>query len=134
MRESAAKRLRWNSTSVHGRPPTLCGRTEISEVLGGHGTLAPVAPPDVLIVTGAYRFVRNPMYLAVVAVIVGQAALLGRVVRLVWAAGFWMAAATFVRLYEEPHLSRRFGDQYAAYRRGVRAWVPRVRPWSPDSS
>jgi protein-S-isoprenylcysteine O-methyltransferase Ste14 len=98
-------------------------------VLEGRGTPAPVAPTDRLVVGGLYRYVRNPMYVAVVTTIIGQALLLGRPVLLAYAAVFWVIVATFVRVYEEPTLSERYGDEYAAYRRAVRAWWPRLRPW-----
>ena len=69
------------------------------------------------------------MYIAVAAVIVGQALLLGQTELVVYAAAFLAAVATFVRLYEEPVLSRRFGDDYERYRRAVPAWRPRLRRW-----
>jgi protein-S-isoprenylcysteine O-methyltransferase Ste14 len=100
-------------------------------VVEGLGTPAPVAAPERLVVGGMYRFVRNPMYLAVLAAIVGQALLLGRLVLLLYAAGAWVAVAAFVRYYEEPTLTRRFGEDYEAYRRAVPAWWPRLRPWDP---
>jgi protein-S-isoprenylcysteine O-methyltransferase Ste14 len=69
------------------------------------------------------------MYLAVAAMIVGQALALGQLVLLPYASAFALAVATFVRFYEEPTLRRRFGEQYEAYRRAVPAWWPRRRPW-----
>jgi protein-S-isoprenylcysteine O-methyltransferase Ste14 len=102
-------------------------------VIEGIGTPAPVAPTQSLVVGGLYRHVRNPMYIAVAAVIVGQAVLLGRPELLVYALVFMAAVATFVRLYEEPVLSRRFGDQYAHYRRAVPAWRPRLRSFVSGS-
>jgi protein-S-isoprenylcysteine O-methyltransferase Ste14 len=98
-------------------------------VVEGIGTPAPVAPTQSLVVGGLYRHVRNPMYIAVAAVIVGQALLLGQIELVVYAAAFLAAVATFVRLYEEPVLSRRFGDDYDRYRRAVPAWRPRLRRW-----
>ena len=103
-------------------------------VLEGLGTPAPIAPTERLVVGGLYRHVRNPMYLAVGATIVGQALVLGRPVLLVWAAVFGVAVATFVWGYEEPTLSERYGEEYAAYRRAVPAWWPRLRPWRPPAS
>jgi protein-S-isoprenylcysteine O-methyltransferase Ste14 len=103
-------------------------------VVEGLGTPAPVAAPERLVVGGVYRYVRNPMYVAVLAAIVGQALLLGRLVLLLYAAGAWIAVAAFVRFYEEPTLTRRFGADYEAYRRAVPAWWPRLRPWDPASS
>lgn len=98
-------------------------------VIEGIGTPAPVAPTEHLVVGGLYRYVRNPMYVAVAATIIGQAALLGRPALLLYAVAFMASVATFVHLYEEPVLTERFGDEYEAYRRGVPAWRPRLRPW-----
>jgi protein-S-isoprenylcysteine O-methyltransferase Ste14 len=100
-------------------------------VVDGLGTPAPIAAPEHLVVGGLYRYVRNPMYVAVLAVIVGQALILGQLVLLPYAAAFWVITAAFVRWYEEPALTRRFGADYEAYRRAVPAWRPRLRPWEP---
>jgi protein-S-isoprenylcysteine O-methyltransferase Ste14 len=97
-------------------------------VAEGRGTPAPVAPTERLVTGGLYRHVRNPMYVAVVAVITGQALALGQPVLLGYAAAVWITVASFVRWYEEPALARQFGAQYEAYRRSVRAWWPRIRP------
>jgi protein-S-isoprenylcysteine O-methyltransferase Ste14 len=95
----------------------------------GVGTPAPVAPTAHLVVGGLYRFVRNPMYVAVVGAVVGEALLFGRVVLLGYACVLTVVFALFVRLYEEPTLRRQFGDEYESYRRAVPAWRPRLRPW-----
>jgi protein-S-isoprenylcysteine O-methyltransferase Ste14 len=95
----------------------------------GKGTPAPIAPTEQLVVGGLYRYVRNPMYLAVLAIIVGQALLLGQTVLLAYAAAVGAAFGAFVRWYEEPILRRRYGAQYESYRRSVRAWWPHLRPW-----
>jgi protein-S-isoprenylcysteine O-methyltransferase Ste14 len=100
-------------------------------VVEGFGTPAPVAAPEHLVVGGVYRYVRNPMYVAVLAAIVGQSLLLGRLGLLLYAGVVWVAVAAFVRFYEEPTLTRRFGADYEAYRRAVPAWWPRLRPWEP---
>ncbi len=94
------------------------------------GTPAPVAPTERLVVGGFNRYVRNPMYVGVVTMIVGQGLLLGRVSVLGYALVVWAATAAFVRWYEEPTLARAFGAEYAAYRAAVPAWRPRLRPWS----
>jgi protein-S-isoprenylcysteine O-methyltransferase Ste14 len=94
-------------------------------VIEGLGTPAPVAPPERLVVGGLYRYVRNPMYLAVAATIVGQALILGRPGLLLYAAAFGAAVWSFVRFYEEPTLARRFGADYDAYRRAVPRWWPK---------
>ena len=98
-------------------------------VLEGVGTPAPVAPTEKLVVGGLYRHVRNPMYVAVASTIIGQALLLGRPLLLVYAAVFMAVVAAFVHLYEEPTLTRQFGDDYTRYRRAVPAWRPRLSPW-----
>jgi protein-S-isoprenylcysteine O-methyltransferase Ste14 len=101
-------------------------------VVEGFGTPVPVAAPERLVVGGVYRYVRNPMYVAILAAIVGQALLLGQLTLLLYAAVAWLVVAAFVRLYEEPTLARRFGADYEAYRRTVPAWWPRLRPWEPS--
>jgi protein-S-isoprenylcysteine O-methyltransferase Ste14 len=101
-------------------------------VAEGRGTPAPIAPTERLVVGGLYRYIRNPMYLAVTATILGQALLLGRPVLLAYGVLFLVATATFVRVYEEPTLLRRHGPEYEAYRRAVRAWWPRRHAWRPE--
>lgn len=95
----------------------------------GLGTPAPVAPTQHLVVGGLYRYVRNPMYLAVVGAIAGQSLLLGRLSLLAYAALVAAAVASFVYGYEQPALARQFGTSYDDYRRAVPAWLPRLRPW-----
>jgi protein-S-isoprenylcysteine O-methyltransferase Ste14 len=95
----------------------------------GLGTPLPAAPTAHLVVSGPHRFVRNPMYIAVVAIILGQALILGQQELLWYAALVAMATATFVHLYEEPTLHRQFGQEYDRYRKAVPAWVPRWRPY-----
>jgi protein-S-isoprenylcysteine O-methyltransferase Ste14 len=94
-------------------------------VVDGLGTPAPVAPTDALVVTGLYRWVRNPMYLAVELVIVGQALLLRQASLLLYAAIVGAAVAAFVYLYEEPTLTERYGARYTAYQAVVPRWIPR---------
>ena len=98
-------------------------------VVEGIGTPAPIAPTQRLVVGGLYRHVRNPMYLAVGATIVGQGLLLGRSILLLYAAVFAVVVLAFVRGYEEPTLARQFGAEYEDYRRAVPGWWPRLRPW-----
>lgn len=100
-------------------------------VVEGAGTPAPVAPTQRLVVGGLYRHIRNPMYVAVVATIVGQALVLGQPPLILYAGAVAAAMAAFVYVYEEPALQRQFGAQYEAYRRAVPAWWPRWRPWKP---
>jgi protein-S-isoprenylcysteine O-methyltransferase Ste14 len=91
----------------------------------GRGTPAPVAPTEELVITGPYRWVRNPMYLAVLAVIIGQALLLRQVTLLIYAAVVATAFVTFVTLYEERVLDERYGEAYRRYRAAVPGWIPR---------
>lgn len=96
------------------------------------GTPAPVAPTEHLVVRGFNRYVRNPMYVGLLVVLVGETLLFGQPALLLWAAAAWAATAAFVRWYEEPTLARQFGAEYVAYRRAVPAWWPRLRPWAPS--
>jgi protein-S-isoprenylcysteine O-methyltransferase Ste14 len=102
-------------------------RAFVQFVEEGSGTPAPVAPTERLVVSGLYRYVRNPMYLAVLSTIVGQALLLGQLVLLAYGAVVALAFMAFVAAYEEPTLKQRYGAQYDAYRREVPAWWPRIR-------
>jgi protein-S-isoprenylcysteine O-methyltransferase Ste14 len=99
-------------------------------VVEGVGTPAPVAPTEKLVVGGLYRYVRNPMYLAVAGVILGQAAVLGRWLLVVYAVAYGATVWSFVHWYEEPTLRRQFGTEYEDYLRTVPGWWPR-RPQRP---
>ena len=98
--------------------------------LKGIGTPAPIAPTRHLVVSGYYRFVRNPMYVAVFALILGQALLFGDLALYAYAVIVWGAFCAFVLGYEEPTLRRTFGEEYLAYCKQVPRWIPRVRPWT----
>jgi len=95
----------------------------------GRGTPAPIAPPQRLIVTGAYRRVRNPMYVAVVSLILGQAALFASLPLLIYGLVMWAGFHAFVLGYEEPTLRRQFPQDYAAFTAAVPRWIPRLTPW-----
>jgi len=97
--------------------------------LQGLGTPAPVAPPTRLVVSGLYRHVRNPMYVAVTAVVIGEALMLGSRALLGYAAVLWLLFHVWVLLYEEPALRRRFGESYREYCANVGRWIPRFTPW-----
>ena len=97
--------------------------------LQGLGTPAPVFPTRHLVVKGFYRFVRNPMYVSVLAVLVGEALFLGSAGILVFAACAWLVAYLFVIGYEEPTLLKSFGVEYETYRSHVPRWLPRFNPW-----
>lgn len=96
-------------------------------VVEGAGTPAPIAETDRLVVGGLYRYLRNPMYVAVVMAIAGQALLLGRWVLVAYTLIAAATMVTFAKLYEEPRLSRKYGAGYEAYRTTTPGWLPRLR-------
>ncbi len=97
----------------------------------GLGTPAPVAPTRHLVVSGFYRFVRNPMYVGVVAAILGQAWLFGDLRLVAYDIIAWLTMHLFVVFYEEPKLQNTFGADYARFRANVPRWLPRLTPWQP---
>ena len=90
----------------------------------GRGTLAPVDPPKTLVVRGLYRYVRNPMYVGVLGVLLGEAALFQSVALLTYTAIWFLFVNLFVIFYEEPTLRGQFGESYEHYRRAVGRWIP----------
>ena len=107
-------------------------RNFVRFVVEGRGTPSPTMQTERLVVGGDYRFVRNPMYLAVIGAILAQAMIFGSLPLLLYALVVWAMMATFVRWYEEPVLQNLYGDEYERYRLGVRAWLPRLHPWEGD--
>ena len=97
--------------------------------LQGLGTPAPIAPTQNLVVTGLYRYVRNPMYVAVVAVILGQAILFGDWRLMTYGGLMWLAFHAFVLIHEEPVLAQKFGTKYEDFRANVPRWIRRLSPW-----
>ena len=97
--------------------------------LEGLGTPAPVAPTERLVIGGVYRHVRNPMYVAVLSIILGQALLFSSWTVIAYAVIGAIVMGSFVKLYEEPTLARRYGAEYETYRRNVPGWLPRLTPW-----
>lgn len=93
----------------------------------GHGTPAPVAPPRELVATGFYRYVRNPMYAGVLAMIIGHFLWFGYWNLLIYAIIVFAAFHTFVTVYEEPTLQIKFGASYENYLKRVPRWIPRFR-------
>ncbi len=100
----------------------------------GLGTPAPVLPTKHLVVTGLYRYVRNPMYVGVAATILGQGLLFGNVRVLEYGLFVWLAFHLFVLGYEEPTLRRTFGDKYEEFRRNVPRWIPRLKAWNQPAA
>jgi protein-S-isoprenylcysteine O-methyltransferase Ste14 len=96
----------------------------------GKGTLVPTAPTQHLVVSGLYRLVRNPMYTGVLTVIAGEALLFQSMNLVLYLGVAWLAMHLFVRLYEEPRLTRTYAEEYRLYKSNVPRWIPRLRPWS----
>jgi protein-S-isoprenylcysteine O-methyltransferase Ste14 len=101
--------------------------------LKGLGTPAPVFPTRHLVVTGLYGYVRNPMYVSVVSIILGQGLLLGNLRILEYALAVWAAFHLFVLFYEEPTLRSTFGPEYEDFCANVPRWIPRIAAWRPDA-
>jgi protein-S-isoprenylcysteine O-methyltransferase Ste14 len=97
--------------------------------LQGIGTPAPVLPTRHLVVTGFYRYVRNPMYLALVLAVLGQSMIQGNLNLVLYGTLVWLISHLFVVVYEEPTLRRTFGDDYDEFCANVPRWIPRLRPW-----
>jgi protein-S-isoprenylcysteine O-methyltransferase Ste14 len=95
----------------------------------GLGTPAPVFPTRHLVVTGLYRHVRNPMYVAVVSAIFGQALIFGNVRLLEYGVLVWLLFHLFVLVYEEPILKASFGAEYEVFCAEVPRWIPRLTAW-----
>ena len=96
----------------------------------GRGTLSPLDPPRKLVVRGPYRFVRNPMYVGVTLIVLGEVLLTRSRGLFVWWAAWFALVNLFILGYEEPALRRQFGADYERYSAAVRRWLPRLRPWS----
>ncbi|MDH5467216.1 MAG: isoprenylcysteine carboxylmethyltransferase family protein [Candidatus Aminicenantes bacterium] len=93
----------------------------------GKGTPAPVEPPKELVVQGLYKHVRNPMYLGVLFLLMGEAIFFASILIFLYTALMFFCFHIFVVVYEEPNLRARFGDLYTKYRDSVPRWIPRWR-------
>src|SRR5678815_5031992 len=103
-------------------------------VVRGRGTAAPYDPPRELVVQGLYRYVRNPMYVSAVLIVLGIGLWTGATSLFGYSLLLALSYDLFVRYYEEPHLRRVFGQSYEEYCAGVGRWWPRVTPWMPRIS
>jgi protein-S-isoprenylcysteine O-methyltransferase Ste14 len=118
--------LRWAGGAVTFVAAVLLIHSFARFVIEGSGTPSPTAPTEHLVIGGLYRYVRNPMYLAVLGAVLGQALLLGQAVLVAYAVVLLVAVVSFVRWYEEPTLSERYGPAYGRYRASVPGWFPRL--------
>ena len=98
-------------------------------VVVGRGTLVPTAPTEHLVVSGFYRHVRNPMYVGVLVALAGEVLLFRSRGLLLFAVCLWLGFHLFVSLYEEPTLTRRYGDEYLRFKQNVPRWMPRLKAW-----
>ena len=99
----------------------------------GLGTPAPIAPPTNLVVTGFYSRVRNPIYVALLIILLGEALLFGDKRVAEWGALFWLFTFAWVAIVEEPSLRQQFGEEYRTYCKNVPRWLPRIIPYKPSS-
>ncbi|MDR0529438.1 MAG: isoprenylcysteine carboxylmethyltransferase family protein [Zoogloeaceae bacterium] len=100
----------------------------------GEGTPAPWDPPRKLVRTGPYRYVRNPMILSVLILLLAEAALLGSGVILLLFLIFFLGKTLYFVLWEEKELEERFGEDYLRYKRHVPRWIPRTTAWDPETT
>jgi protein-S-isoprenylcysteine O-methyltransferase Ste14 len=107
---------------------TLC---IVEFALRGSGTLSPLDPPRQLVVTGLYRWVRNPMYVGVAFILIGEVLIARSNSLALYTLTFVICTTLFIVGFEEPYLERSFGLSYADYKRHVRRWIPRLTPWNP---
>jgi protein-S-isoprenylcysteine O-methyltransferase Ste14 len=99
----------------------------------GGGTLAPWDPPGQLVIKGIYRYVRNPMIIGVVVILLGESFLLGSLGVFIWAIAVFAGNTAYFHYSEERGLVERFGDAYLEYKKNVPMWFPRMKPWNPPS-
>ena len=116
---------RWVGVTLIVVGPSLVAWSMATFVRRGRATPSPIDRTERVVAVGPFRFVRNPMYIGVVGTILGQGLLLGSVPVVIYAAAFALTAHLIVVLYEEPRLTRIFGQEYMAYRRAVPRWLPR---------
>jgi len=128
---SSAIRILGALLIIFGIPLLLDSFTRFA--LQGQGTPAPVFPTKHLVVTGFYRYVRNPMYAGVASVIFGQALYFRNVLVLEYGVIICLAFHLFILFYEEPTLRRTFDREYEEFCKNVPRWIPRLSPWSPEN-
>ena len=105
-----------------------------SFIIIGKGTLAPWSTTQKLVITGLYKYVRNPMILGVLTVLIGEATMFSSLTILKWAGLFFVINTLYFKLAEEPSMVNRFGEDYIRYRKNVGMWLPRFTPYTDESS
>jgi protein-S-isoprenylcysteine O-methyltransferase Ste14 len=96
----------------------------------GKGTPAPWDPPKKLVIRGPYCYVRNPMILGVMFMLLAESLLFQSLSIAAWLVVFFIGNSIYFPLVEEKSLEKRFGDDYREYKARVRRWIPRLRPWT----
>jgi protein-S-isoprenylcysteine O-methyltransferase Ste14 len=99
----------------------------------GKGTLAPWSPTKKLVIRGLYRYVRNPMIMGVMSVLIGESIVFWSRSILEWTGIFFLINTIYFIIYEEPDLEQKFGEEYRKYKKNVGRWIPRLKPFNPDS-
>ena len=99
----------------------------------GKGTLAPWSPTRKLVISGMYGHVRNPMISGVLIVLIGESIAILSLNIFIWAVIFFIINNIYFIIYEEPNLEKRFGDEFKEYKKNVPRWIPRLKPFVPDS-
>lgn len=110
----------------------VMGYTISSFIRIGKGTLAPWSPTKNFVITGLYRYMRNPMILGVLTVLVGEALSIRSKNILIWAGAFFIINTIYFIIYEEPDLEKKFGGEYHEYKKNVSRWLPRLTPFYPN--
>jgi protein-S-isoprenylcysteine O-methyltransferase Ste14 len=128
-REIAASLAQWGARQSLALLPMVLGAAILARCIWdfatlGRGTLAPIDPPTHLVVRGLYRYVRNPMYVGALLLLLGEAWAFQSVSILAWTLTWFVFINAIVLFYEEPVLTRRFGESYERYRRSVGRWIP----------
>jgi protein-S-isoprenylcysteine O-methyltransferase Ste14 len=123
---------RYQTLRYLGLPLIIIGATTLLWCIwdffaSGRGTISPIDPPKHLVVRGLYRYVRNPMYVSVVTILLGESIFFRSLPVLIEAGVFFVLANLFILLYEEPTLRRQFGESYEQYKQSVGRWTPRLR-------
>jgi protein-S-isoprenylcysteine O-methyltransferase Ste14 len=126
VRDASVSDVAWLGAIPIGLGLALFGWCVLEFARRGRGTLAPWDAPRRFVAVGPYRFVRNPMYLAVVSVVVGEAIVFASPALVLYLAVLVAGFHAFVVLWEEPRLERQFGGEYRAYRATVPRWIPRL--------
>ncbi len=111
----------------------IMAQTILTFIRIGRGTLAPWSPTRKLIVGGMYAYVRNPMILGVIIVLLGESLAISSWSIFAWAILVFVINTVYFIFSEEPGLQKRFGEEYMEYKRNVPRWIPRSRPWKPAS-